>query len=76
MGKGGVGWGRLDVWEGGAQNISKSPEIEQSYCRWVQVNAEDVYFMGGAPNDHIFVREDYDVPKSCFKVNVRTGEVQ
>jgi hypothetical protein len=46
-----------------------------TYSKIVQVNATDVYIIGGDEMYKSLLARDYNVPRGCLKVNISTAEV-
>ena len=47
-----------------------------SRCKLQQVNETDLYAIGGQSSHPHLMSRKYYVPKSCFKINILTGEFQ
>ena len=44
-------------------------------CKFIQVNPNDLYMIGGNQDEPTLLKNFYKVPRSCIKIDIVTGEL-
>ena len=74
-------WKKLEVKMQGEYLLARKEYLREdkraylSNAKTIQVNASDVYVIGGHEQDHSLLAKPYHVPTSCLQINVETGEL-